>query len=415
MKELQATISLESTKETLQEDVVIKAQVQANSVTLTIPRYNISTEFSVLESEFGTTQTATLKRGHSSTVSLENRPHISVYWSLPNTEEIQLDGFAERLTQVDSVHLYDALDKMQTEARQTIRKQTTPASVFDSSAFPVPEFSLKATTKTVGRKSSRRDVYCELLTDNQEEWTLWRKLVASHPGIYHSFKGELIAPDGVADGETLTLHEYIDKWYYLDAQTVLDRHAVLTTDPTDFATGEIIKWKDSNGNFNYGVISELKYDDLESLETKRKVANSGAALQMDTDKNGFIRIGYSNMMGEVTSIKRLTQSELRPDAPDWVTNVREAILQKQTNREAANDENIEIADRREIKTNGRQNEIAEVLTVTGDFGEAVIECRNIFDFGFVCDIKRGTVSEATESVLKQFARDNTNIPTSIRM
>lgn len=290
----------------------------------------------------------------------------------------------------------------------------------------IPALPLVVTEAQVSRGTGTgRQTSTELVVDldpdadvEREQWEQWREVV-QRAGSYQltHYKNHMWPPEGEGYelDDQLTLHDYIDDWHAIDARDVtVEAELVNLEIETDLSVGDVVTI--SNGRHR---------DDLtERQGVVRDVDESSAEVTWDgyswsaliRDDDGQLRIGRAGGYSPVRSLKTHHDPD---EIDDELLEVRENVLESAEVDEQAKSYDVMVE--RTWETSGaveadRASDLHAEITVDGPGldNPVTVHCRNVFDFGWTASIDVDLDAEIAE-VVKQAARNNSPIPTGVRL
>jgi len=330
---------------------------------------------------------------------------------------------------VDSITLCDSAYQLVLNVLDDVRQaqnHLTVEQVHNVTSVEIPALPLVVTETPVTRGTGTgRQTSTELVVEpdsaadvDSEEWKQWRTIVqrAGHHQFTH-FKDHMWPPEGEGyeEGDRLTLHEYINEWHAIDAGDVASEAELAELElETDLSVGDFVTV--ANGRHRddlterQGVIRDVE----ESRAEITWDGHSWSTLRRDDD--GQLRVGRAGGYSPVRDL------EVHPDPAeiaDELSDVRENVMESMEVDQQAN--TYDVAVERTWETSGaveadRASDLHAEVTVDGPglTDPVTVHCRNAFDFGWTANIK-GDLDEDTAAAVKRAVRNNSPIPTGVRL
>jgi hypothetical protein len=296
-------------------------------------------------------------------------------------------------------------------------------TAWTATGVEIPDLDLEVVETTVSR--GRRSTSTELTVIpadhvDSDRWERWRDIVqrAGNHQTTH-YKSHMFAPEhqGYEAGDAITLHDLIDEWHAIDARDVAREADLADLDiDDDLSVGDIVT-----------VVNGRRRDELtERQGVVRDIGERGAEITWDgrnwsklkRDDDGQLRIGRA-VAGGYSPVRNLDVHSDPDDVDDDLLEAREAAI-----------ESAEIdrrADAYDVTTEqtwkggssveaSRASDLHAELTVDGPGleGPVSVHCRNVFDFGWTATIK-DDLDEETAALVRRAARNNSPIPTEVRL
>jgi len=344
----------------------------------------------------------------------ENR--ISVSWDHAdqNVDAIILDDDAYQL-------VLDALD----DARKA-QDHLTVDQAWDVTGVEIPALPLVVTEDQVTRGTGTgRQTSTELVVDldpdanvNPEQWEQWQQIV-QRAGDYQltHYKNHMWPPEGEGYelDEQLTLHEYVDDWHAIDARDIATEAQLAHLEiEADLSVGDVVT-----------VANGRRREDLtERQGVVRDLDESGAEITWDgynwsklkRDSDGQLRVGRA---GGYSPVRDLEIKRDPAEIDDELLDVREDVMDSLEVDQQARSYGVTVE--RTWKTSGaveadRASDLhAEVIVDGPGLDDPVtVHCRNVFDFGWTASVD-DDLDEDVEAAVKRAARNNSPIPTGMRL
>lgn len=331
--------------------------------------------------------------------------------------------------QVDAIELcddaYQMVLDMVNEARDA-QDHLTVEEASNKCGVKIPAIPLVVTEANVSRGTGTgRQTNTELVVSPDpnkdvatDTWELWRSIV-QRAGEYQltHYKNHMWPPEGkdYEQGDQLTLHEYINEWHAIDARDVAtEADLAAIRIETDLAVGDIV------------TVSNGRHRDNQTKRNGvvREISDTGAEITWDGwawsklyhDDNGQLRIGRA---GGYSPVRELTIHDVAEIVDDKLLEVRKNTLESADTDQRANEYTVTVEDTWE--TTGaveaeRASDLHAKLTIDGPGLDTAVtvHCRNAFDIGWTASID-ADLDEKTSTVVKRAARNNSPIPTQVRL
>jgi len=328
---------------------------------------------------------------------------------------------------VNSIILRDSAYQLVLDVLDDVRQaqdHLTVEQAHNVTSVEIPALPLAVTETTVTRGTGRQ-TSTELVVEpdpaadvDSEEWKQWRTIVqrAGHHQFTH-FKDLMWPPEGEGyeEGDRLTLREYINEWHAIDAGDVASEAELAELElETDLSVGDFVT-----------VANGRHRDDLtERQGVIRDVEKSGAEITWDghswsklrRDDDGQLRVGRA---GGYSPVRDLEVHSDPAEIADELSDVRENVIESMEVDQQASA--YDVAVERTWETSGtveaeRASDLHAEVTVDGPglTDPVTVHCRNAFDFGWTANIK-GDLDEDTAAAVKRAVRNNSPIPTGVRI
>jgi hypothetical protein len=317
--------------------------------------------------------------------------------------QLVLDMLAERRQAQDNLTVSEAMEETNVEIP----------------ALPLVVAEEQVSRGMTGRQTNMKSVV--ILNPESDakhkQWEHWRGIIqrSGKHQLTH-YKTHMWPPEGEGYevGDQLTLHEYIDNWHAIDASDIATEAKLADIDfQTDLSVGNIVTV--TNGRYR---------DDLtERQGVIRDVDESSADITWDGHKGrpltrheGQLMLGPSGMYSPVRELKIHDESD---NISDELLEVRENVIESAEVDQQASSYDVAVERTWEtsggVEAEGASDLHAEV-TVDGPKLDSpvTVHCRNIFDFGWTASIP-DEIDEKTAKVIRRAARNNSPIPTGVRL
>jgi len=317
--------------------------------------------------------------------------------------------------------IMDVLDEARGEQDHLTVEQAWDATGVEIPALPLVVTEAQVTRGTGTGRQTSTEVVVDLDPDadaESEQWDQWQQVVqrAGDHQLTH-YKNHMWPPEGEGyePGDQLTLHEYIDDWHAIDARDVATEAELADLEiGTALSVGDVVT-----------VANGRHRDDLtERQGVIRDVDESGAEITWDghnwsalkRDGDGQLRVGRA---GAYSPVRELEAHRDLGEITDDLLDVREDVMDSlEVDQQARS---YEVTVERTWETSGaveadRASDLHAEVTVGGpELDDPVtVHCRNVFDFGWTASVD-GDLNDDVEAVVKRAARNNSPIPTGVRL
>ena len=345
----------------------------------------------------------------------ENR--ISVSWK-------HADQHVDAIMLCDNAYqlVLDVLD----DARK-VQGHLTVEQAWDVTGVEIPALPLVVTEAQVTRGTGTgRQTSTELVVDidpdtnvEREQWEQWKEIV-QRAGDYHltHYKNHMWPPEGEGyelDNQ-LTLHEYINEWHAIDARDVAKEAQLADLEiETDLSVGDVVTVVNGHHRDDLterqGVIHDVNESSSEITWDSR---HNWSKLKRDGDSQ--LRVGRA---GSYSPVRDLEVHRDPAEINDELLDIREVVMESMEVDQQARSYDVTVE--RTWETSGvveadRASDLHAQVTVDGpELDDPVtVHCRNVFDFGWTATIECD-LDEDTAAVVKRAVRNNSPIPTRVRL
>jgi hypothetical protein len=410
------------------EDEINNATVDA-TITHEGDRVHVKTEDSGFAFEADESRDSVRLYSHYTTADGHEREELAFVKNEADDNRISL-SWTHNDQHVDSVVLDDTSYGWVIDILDEARAKQDHLTVAEATAetgVDVPEIQVVVTETTVsrtgwgrGRSLSQTETVVELADDaavDTETWELWSGAV-QRAGDYQltHYTNYMYPPEGQGyePGDTLSLHEYIDEWHCIDAAEVLNEAEIAQVSPADFEVGNIVEIEREDRDPKRGVI--MSVSDADDVEPSAEVYWDSHSYSLLTLIDGVPRIGR---MGNYGHIKQIELVDDLSAVGDDLTDLRERAIDSAAVDEQAGELSVDVEKTWEASgavEGDRATDLHPRVTVSGPLLDepATVHCRNVFDFGWTATIE-GNLNEDTAAVVKRAARNNSPIPTGVRL
>lgn len=344
---------------------------------------------------------------------VQDAPTLKVEWS----------HAGEHVQTITCEPLYDLVTAAVAAERDAVAaRKTSTTNVRADTGVHIPDWQLTISEETVtfgrGPSHTAKTVLAVQLDDDvtADDWAEWHGAL-SRAGPRELCKQDVLQPParGAYDvGGTLTLPEYIDEWYCLDARAVVEQVRLARLSPTDLEPGEFVRVvTETDDEPRDYVVGAIDTPESEYLDPSAKLYRDGQYWDTLKPINGVLRVGRMNSFAHLSRIERLGYDA---DVDQELRNQQARVLEAVEHDELSDEYDLEVVSSRDWQR-GRDPHGRLVIESPELDGPVPVGCRNVFDAGWVASIEdaKCDLTEKEEAMLKQFARENSPIPTKIRM
>jgi len=310
---------------------------------------------------------------------------------------------------------------------RSAQNHLTVKQALDRTGVEIPALPLVVTEGQITRGTgTSRQTSTELVVDldpsanvDPEQWEQWREIV-QRAGDYQltHYKHHMWPPEGEGYEleEPLTLHEYINDWHAIDARDVAKEAQLADLEiETDLSVGDVVTVVNGHHRDDLterqGVIHDVNESSSEITWDSR---HNWSKLKRDGDSQ--LRVGRA---GSYSPVRDLEVHRDPAEINDELLDIREVVMESMEVDQQARSYDVTVE--RTWETSGvveadRASDLHAEVTVDGpELDDPVtVHCRNVFDFGWTATIECD-LDEDTAAVVKRAVRNNSPIPTRVRL
>lgn len=328
---------------------------------------------------------------------------------------------------VDEITLPDAAGDMALDLLDEARDAQDHMDVetaWTATGVWIPDLDLRVVETTVyrGRRNSTTELTVVAADDtDDEDWEQWRDIV-QRAGSLHTthYKSHVHPPEdaGYEAGDDIGLHDLIDEWHALDAHDVATEAELADLDlGSDLVVGDIVTVTSGRHSDDYtereGVIRDIDDDGRAEITWD---GHTWSVLKHDD--SGQLVVGRGGGYAPVRALE-IADGPEDVDDPDEIEEIVEDVREQADI--AAKASTLDVAHGKQWTTGSateasRGSDLHAEVVVDGPALDEPVEChlRNVFDVGWTCSI-RADLDEQTAAVVRQAAREDSPIPTGVRL